>query len=155
MWAPNGPDVSSAYITHRSRLNGLNNQLKSVTSALHVRRQSRILCRQKLALSSRWTKTYLAELSVHRSSRTICTIANGQWRRRCHLVCGLAAEERPLALFAWHRDVASQAVSQALSILGQANKSRENEDPRVTITVVINRFTKPFYRAARWCGRGD
>ena len=32
----------------------------------------------KLALSSRWTKTYLAELSVHRSSRPICTIANGQ-----------------------------------------------------------------------------
>jgi hypothetical protein len=67
----------------------------------------------------------------------------------------LAAEERPVALFAWHRDVASQAVSQALSILGQANKSRENEDPRVTITVVINPFTKPFYMAAPWCGRGD
>jgi hypothetical protein len=77
------------------------------------------------------------------------------WRRRCHLFCGLAAEERPLALFAWRRDVASQAVYKALSILGQANKSRENEDPRVTITVLINRFTKPFYRAAPWCGRED
>jgi hypothetical protein len=66
------------------------------------------------------------------------------WRWRCHLVCGLAAEERPLALFAWHRDVASQAVSQALSILGQVNKSRENEDPRVTITVVITPLLNPF-----------
>src|ERR1700693_3784589 len=56
------------------------------------------------------------------------------WRRRCHLFCGLPAEERPLALFAWRRDVASQAVCKALSILGQANKSRENEDPRITMT---------------------
>jgi hypothetical protein len=71
------------------------------------------------------------------------------------LVCGLAAKERPLALFAWHRDVASQAVCQALSILGQATKAEKTKIRASPVTVVINRFTKPFYRAAPWCGRGD
>jgi hypothetical protein len=140
-----GQTSSSSYITHRSHLNGLSNQLKSVTSALHVRRQSRILCRQ----NSPCRRVGLRHISLNYRCTGVaadlhyCQWSN-VWRRRCHLVCGLAVEERPVALFAWHRDVASQAVSQALSILGQVNKSRENEDARVTITVVINRFTKPF-----------